>query len=474
MQSVAADGPRVQEPTSQRFEPVWLEQFQQWLRAGGYAPAYVQSIVAVVQDDLSSASQPCELDALLPQVVAQLAARSDLSAEAKQRRRAQLAKVQEYRLFLRGKCRERVGPAPVPRRLAALPAWLREPLSRYLQLRQRSWLVHSARQQTQCLVSQLGQIFSFFLQQYGWMDWSQLSLRWVDGYVDAGLQRGLQVATLNVALGALQMFCRFLREEGYAVPQPLTQLKALTMPRHLPRPLSDEQIRRLEQQFQSQLSAGPDGTPQPHAVMDLACFYLLWHCGLRISEVQRLDVNDLDLTDRKLLVRNSKERKDRVVYMSDTTAAALRQHLSTRLDVQASALFTLHHRRLGTRTLSRHLVKQGQAIKLALSPHRLRHTFATQMLNAGMPITSLQRYLGHEALDTTMVYAGVSDRSLQEDYYRGMIAIDPPSASLLPSGQKAALRNLLAELQTAKQTAAQRQALLAQMQELLADEPEHD
>jgi site-specific recombinase XerD len=474
MQSVAADGPRVQERTSHRFEPVWVEQFRQWLQAGGYAPAFVRSSVAAVRDDLSAASQPCELDTLVPQVLAQLATRSDLSAHAKQRRLAQLAKVQEFRLFLRGKCAQSTGPPPLPRRVDALPTWLREPLSRYLQLRQRTWPAHSARQQTQCLASQLGQIFSFFLQQYAWTDWSQLSLRWVDAYVDAGLQRGLQVATLNVALGALQMFCRFLREEGYAVPQPLTQLKALTMPRHLPRPLSDEQVRRLEQQFQSQLSAGPDATPPPQAIMDLACFYLLWHCGLRISEVQRLEVNDLDLSGRKLLVRNSKERKDRVVYLSDTAVAALRQHLSARLDAQASALFTQHHRRLSTRTLSRHLVKQGQAIKLAVSPHRLRHTFATQMLNAGMPITSLQRYLGHEALDTTMVYAGVSDRSLQEDYYHGMIAIDPPSASLLPSGHKAALRNLLAELQTRKQTTAQRQALLEQMQALLADEHEHD
>ena len=158
------------------------------------------------------------------------------------------------------------------------------------------------------------------------MDWRQLSLRWVDAYVDAGLQRGLQVATLNVALDALQMFCRFLREEGYAVPQPFTQLKALTMPRHLPRPLSDAQVHRLEQQFQSQLSAGSNAAQRQQAIMDLACFYLLWHCGLRIGEVQRLDVNDLDLTGRKLLVRNSKERKDRVIYLSDTTVAALRQH----------------------------------------------------------------------------------------------------------------------------------------------------
>jgi hypothetical protein len=100
MQPVAADGPRVQEPTSQRFEPVWLEQLQQWLQAGGYAPAYVRSIVAVVRDDLSAASQPCELDALVPQVVAQLAARSNLSAQVKQRRLALLAKVLEFRLFL--------------------------------------------------------------------------------------------------------------------------------------------------------------------------------------------------------------------------------------------------------------------------------------------------------------------------------------------------------------------------------------
>src|SRR5947209_4242925 len=93
------------------------------------------------------------------------------------------------------------------------------------------------------------------------------------------------------------------------------------------------------------------------------------------------------------------------------------------------------------------------------------------MLNAGMPITSLQRYLGHENLDTTMVYAGVSDRSLRADYYRGMLAVDPASASLLPSTLTAAhhglLRRLIAELAAAEQTPAQRQATLAQIQQLL-------
>ncbi len=163
--------------------------------------------------------------------------------------------------------------------------------------------------------------------------------------------------------------------------------------------------------------------------MDLAWLYLLWHCGLRLSEAQHLAVSDLDLGGRKLLVRHSKERKDRVVYLSDTTVRALRQHLSTRPDPQASQVFTRQGRVITVRTIERRLARYGQAAEVTVTPHRLRHTLASQMLNAGMPIASLQHYLGHEEIDTTLVYAEVSDPLIQRDYYRGILAVDPASAS---------------------------------------------
>jgi len=87
-----------------------------------------------------------------------------------------------------------------------------------------------------------------------------------------------------------------------------------------------------------------------------------------------------------------------------------------------------------------------------VTAQRLRHTFASQMLASGMPVSSLQRYLGHEHLDTTMIYAEVSDPLLRQDYYQGIATLDPSSEklSMSESGwtQQRTLRKLVEELKT--------------------------
>ena len=104
------------------------------------------------------------------------------------------------------------------------------------------------------------------------------------------------------------------------------------------------------------------------------------------------------------------------------------------------------------RTLQRRLVFYGQQCKVPATGHRLRHTFASQMLTAGMPVTSLQRFLGHAHLDTTMVYAEMADPKLQQDYYQGITALEPGSEKLSTSEprltQQHTLRQLVEELKT--------------------------
>lgn len=448
----------------------WWGPFQSWLLAGGYTQSYADASLCYLRQAVPMLSVRFDFNTPIEQAHLALEQRMDLPYATKQRNTVYLEKLREFSLFQQGKTRTR--PTPVlPRRLTNLPEWVREPLSSYLQLRQRNWPAHALAAQTHNLVCQLGQVLSFFLTHYQWQAWSQLSLRWVDAYIDQGLQRGLSAGSLNNALRVLQVFCRFMREEGYEVPQPMTQLKLLNKPHRLPRPLSDDQVRRLEQHIQSTIRSAVDQHRCQQAVMDLAWFYLMWHCGLRLGEVQRLTMKELDLPARKLWVRDSKERKDRLVYLSETAVNALRQHLTTRLDTSADGVFTYHHRRITTRTLARRLAKYGQSIQLSVSPHRLRHTMASQMLNVGMPITSLQRYLGHENLDTTMGYAAVSDPVLQQDYYRGIAKVDLPSASMVPlavsPSQEIELRRLMTELKTADLAPARQQMLLDQMQRLL-------
>jgi integrase/recombinase XerD len=222
----------------------------------------------------------------------------------------------------------------------------------------------------------------------------------------------------------------------------------------------------LERCIQTAITEAITDYQQKLAIRDLACFYLLWHCGLRISEVCSLLVNDVDLDGRKLFIRNSKERKDRMVYISDAVTMALQQHLAIRYAQTTGNLFANKSGFMTPRCLQRRLVLYGELCGVPVTARRLRHTFASQMLAARMPVTSLQRYLGHEHLDTTMIYAEVSDPILQQDYYQGIASMDPTSANLLSSNQET-FRQLIEKLKTPGLDQTRYDEILEQMQCLL-------
>jgi len=182
-------------------------------------------------------------------------------------------------------------------------------------------------------------------------------------------------------------------------------------------------------------------------------------------------LNDIDLDSRKLFIQNSKERKDRIAYMSDTAVLAVQQHLAIRPDPDAVYLFTAQHGALHPRSLQRRLVHYSCQCGVHVTAQRLRHTFASQMLAAGMPVSSLQRYLGHEHLDTTMIYAEVSDPLLRKNYYQGIAALEPGSEkfnlSVLAPTQQHTLRQLVEELKTPGLEPNRRDEILDQLQRLL-------
>lgn len=340
----------------------------------------------------------------------------------------------------------------MPEHLNEVPEWLHTPLRRFLRLKQRNWPAKTVQRSTRQLFNRLNHMISFFIQHYEWSEWKQFSPRWLEDYIDARLRGGIAPGTINWDLIYFRAFCQFLIDEGFDVPASILKLKVLDTPRRLPRPLSAEQVRRLERSIQTAITEAKSDSKWALAVRDLACFYLLWHCGLRISEVCSLRLNDIDIEARKLFIRNSKERKDRIAYMSDTAALAVQQHLAIRLFQDSIYLFTTQRGALHPRSLQRRLSHYRQQCGVPVTAQRLRHTFASQMLTAGMPVSSLQRYLGHEHLDTTMVYAEVSDPLLRQDYYQGIASLDPGSENLsmkgLPPSHQHTLRRLVKELKT--------------------------
>jgi integrase/recombinase XerD len=359
----------------------------------------------------------------------------------------------------------------MPESLNEVPEWLRTPLRRFLRLKQRNWPAKTVQRSTRQLFNRLNHMICFFIQHYDWGEWQQFSSRWLEDYIDAKLREGKVPGTINWDLIYFREMCRFFIEEGIDVPASILKLKVLDTPRRLPRPLSAEQVHQLENCIQTAITEAKNDRIWVLVVRDLACFYLLWHCGLRISEVCYLRLIDIDMEGRKIFIRNSKQRKDRIVYMSDTAALAVQQYLAIRPIQDPVHLFPTQHGVLHPRSLQRRLVYYRKKCGVPVTAQRLRHTFASQMLTAGMPVTSLQRYLGHEHLDTTMIYAEVSDPLLRQDYYQGIATLDPssknmPKNGLEPSHQDT-LRHLVKELKTPGLDPTRRDEILDQMQRLL-------
>ncbi len=153
-------------------------------------------------------------------------------------------------------------------------------------------------------------------------------------------------------------------------------------------------------------------------------FYLLWKCGLRSGEVEELRLEDLDLDGRNFSVRDGKGQKDRTVYVTDTTIQALRAYLAVRGAGSGEHVFLYRNAPLSRCFIGCRIKAAGERVGIKVYPHRLRHTCATQLLNAGCRITSIQRFLGHKELGTTMIYARVHDKTVAEDYFKAMEQVE--------------------------------------------------
>ena len=365
----------------------------------------------------------------------------------------------------------------IPDRVNQLPGWVGEPFCRFVRLKQRNWPANRVKQHTSHLCGQMVSMILHLNEKGVCQDWTDWSVRLIEAYIDDKLREGKAAATINLHLYQLRSFCQFAIDEGYPVPHILTRIKVLDTPKRLPRPLSDEQVQRLEACIKQAIAQAENEFHRKVAIRDLACFYLMWHCGMRISEVQELLAGDVDLPGRKLFITQSKEGKDRMIYISGTTAAGLAEHFANRRRPNSPYVFAGRNGPLDRRSINDRFRRYREQCDVPVTPHRLRHTFASQMLAAGMSIVSLQRYLGHDNLHTTMIYAEVSDPLLQKDYYRGAATFDPASAELarrfLDLSREDELRQLIAELKYPELEPKQRKKILEQMESLL-DESEQD
>lgn len=214
----------------------------------------------------------------------------------------------------------------------------------------------------------------------------------------------LKATTVRRRLIALQRFFDYAERQGYIKEDPSGNLVAPGLPRRLPKYLSDKETQRL---FKSL----PQETTED--IRNMAILKLLYFTGMRIGEVQQLNVEHLQMDTRQLLVRG-KGDKERLIPVSQTLMEVLEQWLEARAQlrfVKSEAFFvSLGRNHRGKRIsygATRHIVKHMlEAAGLGdYSPHKLRHTFATQLLDRGAPLEQISKLLGHSRLDTTLIYA---------------------------------------------------------------------
>ena len=168
----------------------------------------------------------------------------------------------------------------------------------------------------------------------------------------------------------------------------------------------------------------------------------------------------IDLAGGKILIRRAKGLKDRAVYLTDAVIATLQEYLEVRGPALTDHLFIYRHKPLSKDLIRSRLKGASQRLGFKVTPHMLRHTFATQLINAGAKITTIQAILGHKRLNTTMTYANVHDNTVAAEYYRAMALIEGEPQPVAPEQDNIeTVYQLLDQLVDRGLTAEQRQLL---------------
>ena len=239
------------------------------------------------------------------------------------------------------------------------------------------------------------------------------------GTVAAG-GRGLErppvaAATIGRKVACLRSFYRHLRREGTIEHDPTAELRGPRKTQRLPRVLSRDEVARLLSE--------PKGT-EPRALRDRALLEVMYACGLRVSEAIGLELGDVDL-DEGVLCARGKGSKERLVPIGRQAVAALRAYCRSGRPALVgngveSRLF-VNRRGSGLTRQGLYKIVQGHArgagLEEKMSPHTLRHTFATHLLAGGCDLRSLQEMLGHADLATTQVYTHLSAERLKDAYF---------------------------------------------------------
>ncbi|MGB8684512.1 MAG: tyrosine-type recombinase/integrase [Candidatus Binatus sp.] len=248
------------------------------------------------------------------------------------------------------------------------------------------------------------------------IDVTSISAEDVRSYLAELMKHKAARATVQRRLSAIKAFFRY-RETTIGVASPARSIRSPKNVRGLPSVLQEAEVRKL-----IEFSPTPDDST-PASIRDRAIFETLYSSGLRVGELVALDWRDIDEELGMVMIRAGKGNKDRLVPLGEPALDALlawRRAMPVAWEHNGPVITNLRGGRLTTRSVETILRKRIEAagVSAGVTPHGLRHSFATHMLGNGADLRSIQEMLGHASLATTQRYTHVSVNHLKEVYRR--------------------------------------------------------
>lgn len=236
----------------------------------------------------------------------------------------------------------------------------------------------------------------------------------INAFVEYQQDHNLKTNTVITRLRSVYTFLDFLVDQGILLPKIMHKKIRLKMPELLPKGIPPEDIDSLIGAI--------------HKIRDRALILLLLRTGMRIGELLNVKVDDILLSEKKILLHiGAKNYQGRVVYFNEDAEHALQEWLQDRNENKEYLFYSLSREVLSyaaARKVMNQILERANLSYKGYTLHSLRHTFATNMLNAGLRLEALQQLLGHQSIEITLRYAKLSDTARKNEYFRAMAIIE--------------------------------------------------
>jgi site-specific recombinase XerD len=317
-------------------------------------------------------------------------------------------------------------------RLEVLPTWLQPVLGQLCRRRWQQWQPHTAGKLALNLVGQLQRIWTWLVNERELSRWETIQRQDIEAWMVVRQAKGGKANTIRAELGIFKACLREANAQGINISADLLRIKPPAQPQALPRYLTPEQMQRL---LQTVAQATNNDTER--GTLNQAWFLTLTYTGVRLSELLNLRLADLDFTGRRLFVIGGKNGPERVIYLTPVLTNVLAHYLTLRPVSDDDHLWlSPSGEPLRPWTVANCLRSWGVMCNVPVTAHRLRHTFATQLVNQGLPLISIAKLLGHQTLNMTQHYARLYEHTVKEQFetvianIEGILAPDWPTPAV--------------------------------------------